>query len=210
MEVPGVIVVSQIKQDKYSLKLGETGTVRLKLKNVGASEANNICLKMETNGALNCIQTGEITAGTLAPGEESAEYVFTFNIAENQNSLGLWDAMITCDDAAAMPKSGTFTIEDATTSLQISKQSKNAGLFCFPNPVNSTGTIFYELKEGAEIKIQLFDITGREVKTLYYGYKETGKTHISFDAAPIPNGIYIVKMDSNNYLSGTSKVVVHH
>jgi hypothetical protein len=210
MEVPGVIVVSQIKQDKYSLKLGETGTVRLKLKNVGASEANNIRLKMETNGALNCIQTGEITAGTLAPGEESAEYVFTFNIAENQNSLGLWDAMITCDDAAAMPKSGTFTIEDATTSLQISKQSKNAGLFCFPNPVNSSGTIFYELKEGAEIKIQLFDIPGREVKTLYYGYKESGKSHLSFNAASLSNGIYIIKMHSNNYISGTSKVVVHH
>jgi hypothetical protein len=210
MEVPGVIVVSQIKQDKYSLKLGETGTARLKLKNVGASEANNIRLKMETSDALNCTQTGEITVGTLAPGEESEEYVFTFNIAENQHSSGLWDAIITCDDAAAMSKSGAFTIEDATTSLQISKQSKNAGLFCFPNPVNSSGTIFYELQEGAEIKIQLFDITGREVKTLYYGYKESGKSNLSFDAASLSNGIYIIKMHSNNYVSGTSKVVINH
>ncbi len=53
----------------------------------------------------------------------------------------------------------------------------------YPNPFNPVTTIEYSIPEASEIKIIVYDILGREVKTLINEYKQPGKYRINFDAA---------------------------
>lgn len=64
----------------------------------------------------------------------------------------------------------------------------------YPNPLNPTTTIEYVLPEAQNIKLQVFDITGRLVETLYNGHKEAGHWELTWDASNQSSGIYIYRL----------------
>jgi len=64
----------------------------------------------------------------------------------------------------------------------------------YPNPFNPTTTISYELPEAQNIKLQVFDITGRLVETLYEGFKEAGHWDVTWNAGDQSSGIYIYRL----------------
>jgi hypothetical protein len=64
----------------------------------------------------------------------------------------------------------------------------------YPNPLNPTTTISYDLPEAQNIKLQVFDITGRLVETLYSGYKEAGHWDVTWNAGDQSSGIYIYRL----------------
>lgn len=64
----------------------------------------------------------------------------------------------------------------------------------YPNPLNPTTTISYNLPESQNIKLQVFDITGRLVETLVNGYKEAGHWEHTWDASMQSSGIYIYRL----------------
>lgn len=64
----------------------------------------------------------------------------------------------------------------------------------YPNPFNPTTTISYELPEAQNITLQIFDITGQLVETLYNGYKEAGHWDVTWNASDQSSGIYIYRL----------------
>lgn len=64
----------------------------------------------------------------------------------------------------------------------------------YPNPFNPTTQISYQLKEAAEVTIKIYDVLGKEVKTLVDGFKEEGYHQVSFDASSLSSGIYFYTM----------------
>ena len=64
----------------------------------------------------------------------------------------------------------------------------------YPNPLNPTTTISYELPESQNITLQIFDITGRLVETLYIGYKEAGHWEQTWNADNHSSGVYIYSL----------------
>ena len=64
----------------------------------------------------------------------------------------------------------------------------------YPNPLNPTTTISYEIPEAQNIKLQIFDITGRLIKTLFDGFKEAGHWEHIWDASMQSSGIYIYRL----------------
>ncbi|MDZ7796034.1 MAG: T9SS type A sorting domain-containing protein [Candidatus Marinimicrobia bacterium] len=68
----------------------------------------------------------------------------------------------------------------------------------YPNPANPTTTISYEIPEAQNIKLQIFDISGRLVETLYSGYKETGYWQTKWNAGNQSSGIYIYRLEYGN------------
>ena len=59
-----------------------------------------------------------------------------------------------------------------------------------PNPFNPNTTLKYELLVGGPIKITIYDLMGREVKTLFDGYQEAGARAILWDSTD-DNGILL-------------------
>src|ERR1035437_2003647 len=69
----------------------------------------------------------------------------------------------------------------------------------YPNPFNPSTAIQYEVKEPGLVKLEVYNILGNKVRELVNEIKGTGIYNIIFDAANLPSGIYIYKININNY-----------
>jgi len=59
----------------------------------------------------------------------------------------------------------------------------------------------YDLPEGASVKIQVFDLSGRLVTVLINGKYEAGHHFVSWDATGLSTGIYLVQMRAGEFES---------
>jgi endonuclease I len=51
----------------------------------------------------------------------------------------------------------------------------------FPNPFNPSTTVFFDLATGGTVTIEIFDVSGRRVKTLFHGFLDTGSYKTFWD-----------------------------
>jgi len=65
----------------------------------------------------------------------------------------------------------------------------------FPNPFNSTTTIRFGLPQGSHVSLNLFDLNGRQVKTILYQRLEPGNHTVQLSSGNIATGLYIIKME---------------
>lgn len=66
----------------------------------------------------------------------------------------------------------------------------------YPNPFNSQTTIEFNLNEGMYYALEIFDVLGCKVNTLFSQYMNAGSYRINFDAADLSSGIYIYILKS--------------
>ena len=77
----------------------------------------------------------------------------------------------------------------------------------YPNPFNPVLNIDFDISQAGWVEVNIADITGSMVKTVYEGYEGVGKHHISWDSDKLPSGTYFVTLEFEN-LSLTRKVVL--
>ena len=77
----------------------------------------------------------------------------------------------------------------------------------YPNPFNPFTTIQYNIPFEGFVEIKVFDILGREVKTLVNMHQSAGNYKILFDAATLPSGVYFYQINVNNY-QATKKMIL--
>jgi len=85
----------------------------------------------------------------------------------------------------------------------------------YPNPFNPSTTISYELGSNSYVALKIFDITGREIKTLYNGYQNKGKYNLRFGSENLTSGVYFYQITvrdltgkSNDFLTQTKKMLL--
>ena len=68
----------------------------------------------------------------------------------------------------------------------------------FPNPFSSSTTINYNLKSDSFVSIKIFDVLGKEIKTLVNQNQTKGPNSVIFNASSFSSGIYycIVRVNS--------------
>lgn len=73
------------------------------------------------------------------------------------------------------------TVTDIDDGSEIARQFKlNQN---YPNPFNPTTTINYELKENASVNLEIYDVTGALVKTLFSGTKSAGSHNVTWNGS---------------------------
>ena len=77
----------------------------------------------------------------------------------------------------------------------------------YPNPFNPVLNIDFDINRAGWIKVNIADITGSMVKTVYEGYEGAGKHHLSWGSDKLPSGTYFVTLEFENS-SLTKKVVL--
>ena len=73
----------------------------------------------------------------------------------------------------------------------------------YPNPFNPSTTINYQLPKDGFVTLIIYDILGREVKTLVNEYKAQGRYEVNFNASNLASGVYIYRIKVNDF--STSK-----
>ncbi len=76
-----------------------------------------------------------------------------------------------------------------------------------PNPFNATTSIAYNLPHESDITLEIFNLLGQKVETLYEGHKVAGNHKITWDAGDYATGIYLVRL-SNGGDSETRRITL--
>jgi len=77
----------------------------------------------------------------------------------------------------------------------------------YPNPFNPTTNIRFAVPNLQKVQLVVYDMLGREVKTLYNGIAPAGIITVEFDATGIASGIYFYQIKAGSYLD-TKKMVI--
>ncbi len=69
----------------------------------------------------------------------------------------------------------------------------------YPNPFNPTTTINFSIAEPSFVKLAVYNLLGEEVKVLKNENMSAGTFNVSFDAASLPSGMYLYKIETAQY-----------
>lgn len=78
----------------------------------------------------------------------------------------------------------------------------------YPNPFNSSTIINYSLRVNSIITLKIYNISGKEKRTLINERKLQGNYTIKFDGSGLSSGIYFYSLFSDNKLIDTKKLIL--
>jgi hypothetical protein len=76
-----------------------------------------------------------------------------------------------------------------------------------PNPVRGSTTIRYELGRAGEVRLALYSIQGRKMRTLVDRSQSAGPHAVSLDAGQLASGVYLLRLEAANHVA-TKKITV--
>jgi agmatine/peptidylarginine deiminase len=87
-----------------------------------------------------------------------------------------------------------FNVTGVTTVAEISFKDELKSIY--PNPSRGITCIPLQLKIGGTITASLTDISGRDLATIYNGYKAAGEQNIFVDTSTLSSGVYILSVST--------------
>ncbi len=121
-----------------------------------------------------------------------------WNLADN-----LWNVkFVNSNTAFASGYFGTVYKFDVTliTGISSTTQDLNYSLNQnYPNPFNPETIISFSLPKQEYTTLKIYDILGKEIKTLVSGSLVAGNYSVKFNASYLPSGIYFYKLESGSF-----------
>jgi hypothetical protein len=77
----------------------------------------------------------------------------------------------------------------------------------YPNPFNPSTVIKYHLSTATHVRMTIFDMLGREVRTLLNEQKSAGSYQVSWNASGVPSGVYFYRLQAGSF-SETKKLIL--
>jgi hypothetical protein len=77
----------------------------------------------------------------------------------------------------------------------------------YPNPFNPNTIIEYQLHKSGYVELKIYDMLGKEIKTLIKQHQGAGEHSVSFDASGLASGIYFYKLKVGEF-SETKKLIL--
>jgi hypothetical protein len=70
----------------------------------------------------------------------------------------------------------------------------------YPNPFNPTTKIQYQLPQGSNVKVVVYDALGKQVAVLVNEFQSAGTYTTNFNASNLASGIYFCRMEAGNFV----------
>lgn len=145
---------------------------------------------------INGVNKGDITF-TAPDSKTWMSHVQNVALNKGTNTIALDDSWGWMSfDYISIAIEDTSTVTDTTNVSSQSIKTKNISIFCVPNPADSFSTISYTIHEPGNVKLELFDMTGKKVKTITESFEKAGTHKITLDCHGLGNKIYFIKMES--------------
>lgn len=158
------------------------------------------------NGSTEGINVGFASAVSLENQSMTINFLFEEIAAGKSSAINFEIANVMVDDNQT-----TFTVVGNTNDQLIPTEwslSQN-----HPNPFNSATQIWYEVPMNSRVTIEVFNLLGQRLQTLVNEVKKAGKYQTQWNGLdekgrPVGSGIYIYRMEANNYLAMKKMVLV--
>lgn len=167
-----------------------------------------------------------LTAGTVLPGDSisvSVEFtpaatidhtdsltIFSNDVNEPQKEVflfGSWNRIASHSPQPNAVSVAAFSEISVTFVVDMDPATMNAETFQeenYPNPFDPTTFIRYDLPAPTEVELRIYDVLGKEVKTLIHRHEPAGVKMIEWDATnsagnPVRCGVYFVKIKAGAF-----------
>lgn len=88
-----------------------------------------------------------------------------------------------------------FTLSGEVTVSNPSKFSLSQN---YPNPFNPVTKIDFEIPQDSKVTMKVYDLTGKEISTIFEGTKSAGFHTVQFDGSKISTGVYFYRLITNS------------
>jgi predicted outer membrane repeat protein len=118
------------------------------------------------------------------------------------------------DYIGAAPDMGAFEYETTSITNHFELMPTGFSLYQnYPNPFNSTTTLSYYLPQKAHVKIAIYDILGRQVRSMVSSVEEAGYKSITWDAKddlgkPVSSGVYLYQIRAGGFAKACRMVLL--
>ena len=217
VNVPLLMKTQQMHVTSFNFRLNYDSSV-LKLVEATSPALTNSWMLYFNADSLNYIDYGGIdgSAGTfpIKFSDYSPIINFKFEVLKNidmtpltfgrKNSAG---GMLG-EDLVVEVKDGTLTSTRIIPDIPDGEIPKTTELGnAYPNPFNPTTIIPISVSETQNIKLEVYDVSGRLVETLYDGILGMGTHRFAFHANRLSSGLYIYRLTSSDNVV-TKKMVL--
>jgi len=103
---------------------------------------------------------------------------------------------------------GTTTLSEET-AVELGAPSGARLHAPFPNPTKTQATLRYEAPQATDVRIGIYDVLGREVRTLVDGRAEAGRHERRVDIGGLPSGTYFLRMKAGGQVQTRQLQVLH-
>jgi len=122
----------------------------------------------------------------------------TWGSPVNAHAGGFWDAF-----AVKFDYSGNVGVD-----LDLGFPTGFNLLQNYPNPFSDLTSIKYELPRADHVALKVYNMHGKEVRTLVNQFQTQGNYTIEFDAIQLPGGIYLYELNIGNSVRKMRKMTV--
>ena len=171
---------------------------------------NNSNQEIEINGLLNRDSAYIVNADlpVIIPALDSAEIKVKFKPeagADHSDDLYLqWNSKD--ERIARVVHLSGYTNRVATSVKANIKEFAYSLKQNYPNPFNPSTKIRFTIPEKGNVILKVYDILGREIKTLVNRNLNKGSFNITFNANDLSSGVYIYTLRVNNYIKSRKMI----
>ncbi|MBD3287681.1 T9SS type A sorting domain-containing protein, partial [candidate division KSB1 bacterium] len=206
----------------YNIKFSTTGTFHVWLRRYSfINEPNTVWVGMDGVQSPN---QGNDNMPVYNPFEKwmwvnidsiqvsTIEEIHTFNVRRCENNYRLDRIVLRTasdipsgDGPAESVQTDVWTpVEDEETTDTHALPEEFALHQNYPNPFNPSTKISFALPQKANVTVDIYDVLGKKVTTLFFGLKTAGYHTISWNAAGNSSGLYFYRLnargtDGNNF-----------
>jgi predicted outer membrane repeat protein len=131
-----------------------------------------------------------------------------YHLLEHSPCINAGDPALPYDPDSTIADIGAFYYHQAGAQVVVVAVPATCALYPnWPNPFNPTTTIHYDVKQAGWIRLTVFNVLGQKVATLTDGRHVAGSFTLSWDAANLPSGTYLCRMEAPG-LAQTRKMMV--
>ena len=78
----------------------------------------------------------------------------------------------------------------------------------FPNPFNPTTKIRFDIASQTEVNLRIYDVVGKEIKTLVDQIMQPGRYEYLFNADNLPSGVYFYRIETGEFLEINKMIIL--
>ncbi len=115
------------------------------------------------------------------------------------------------NNATLQPKDIFYSKPGKVVSVKNDFAAQSSSLLLnqnYPNPFYDYTTISFNLPTSSHVKLTVFDVFGRELKTLLDEQRESGNHELRFDSMNLQSGTYFIRLEAGKNIAERMMVVM--
>ncbi|MBK9333063.1 MAG: T9SS type A sorting domain-containing protein [Ignavibacteria bacterium] len=177
--------------------VSEVNQNNVKLNWTTASETNNSGFDIERSDNGIWLKIGSVSGN----GNSNVENNYSYT--DKNLNTGIYNYRL-----KQLDFNGNFEYYDLENEVNIGIPLKYELSQNYPNPFNPSTKINFNLPADVHVSLKIFDMTGREIKTLVNEVKTAGYHSVLFSGNDISSGVYFYILKTNNFKAGRKMLLI--